>query len=101
MSGTLSWNTTRNSPSLDGPLRKIERANEHIKNLSTNVNSFLGSCGYKVRRDFEGNPPSFVVTVEEVTFPPVPDYFSILTGEAVYHLRSSLDHLIIEPGFPF
>ena len=36
------------------------------------------------------------MTVEEVNFPPVPDYFSILTGEAVYHLRSTLDHLVAE-----
>lgn len=92
------WSSShaRKAPSLEGPLKKIERANEHIENLSIKVNSFLSLCGYKVRRDFEGDPPSFVVTVEECNFPPVPDDFSILAGEAVYHLRTSLDHMIFE-----
>ena len=91
-----SYSHARKAPSLEGPLKKIERANEHIENLSIKVNSFLGLCGYKVRRDFEGEPPSFVVTVEEVNFPPVPNHFSILAGEAIYHLRTTLDHLISE-----
>ena len=91
-----SYTHARKAPSLEGPLKKIERANEHIENLSTKVNSFLGLCGYKVRRDFEGDPSSFVVTVEEINFPPVPNQFSIIAGEAVYHLRTSLDHLIFE-----
>ena len=91
-----SYTHTRKAPSLEGPLKKIERANEHIENLSIKVNSFLGLCGYKVRRDFEGDPPSFVVTVEEVNFPPVPNQFSIIAGEVVYHLRSALDHVIFE-----
>ena len=91
-----SFSFARNRPSLEGPRRKIERANEHIENLSAKVSSFLGRCGYKVRRDFEGDPPFFVVTVEEVNFPPVPNHFSILAGEAIYHLQTALDHLIFE-----
>ena len=93
---SYSYSHARKASSLEGPLKKIERANEHIENLSAEVNSFLGLCGYKVRRDFEGDPPSFVVTVEEVNFPPVPNQFSIIAGEVVYHLRSALDHLIFE-----
>ena len=93
---TWSWNTTRKEPSLEAPIRKTERAHEHMANLSAKIDAFLASCDYKVRRDFQGDPPSFVVTVEEVHFPPVPYEFSILAGEAVHHLRSSLDYLIFE-----
>ena len=49
-----SYTHARKAPSLEGPLRKIERAKEHTDNLTAKVNSFLGLCGYKVRRDFEG-----------------------------------------------
>lgn len=91
-----SWNTTPKPPSLEGPLRKIERADEHIQSLTTDISSFLDSCGYQVRSEFKGNPPSLYLTIEEVNFPPVPDQFSILAGEAIYHLRSALDHLVYQ-----
>ena len=91
-----SFTHARKAPSLEGPLRKIEWAKKHTDNLTAKVNSFLALCGYKVRKDFVGDPPSLVVTVEKVNFPPVPDDFSILAGEAIYHLRTALDHLIFE-----
>ncbi len=93
---TWSWSMAREEPSLEAPLRKIERADEHIANLSAKIDAFLSSCGYKVRRDFQGDPPWLKITVEEVNFPPVPYEFSILAGEAVYHLRSALDYLVFE-----
>ena len=53
---TWSWNTTRKEPSLEAPIRKTERAHEHMANLSAKIDAFLASCDYKVRRDFQGNP---------------------------------------------
>ncbi|MDE0163530.1 MAG: hypothetical protein OXL36_00410 [Bryobacterales bacterium] len=91
-----SWNTARQPPSVDGPLAKIERAHAHIKNLDADINRFLKKCGYRFRRHFKGDPPTLVVTVKEAKFPPVPDHFSLLAGEAIYQLRTSLDHLFYE-----
>lgn len=87
----------REDPSLKGPLKKVERAATHIEDLKTQLRSFLEPWGYEVKHHFEGDPPSFVVTVGEGRFPlVVPDGFSLLAGEAIYQLRTALDHLIIE-----
>ncbi len=87
----------RKAPSLEGPLKKVERATEHIEDLKTQLSSFLEPWGYEVKHYFEGDPPFFVVKVGEGHFPPVvPDDFSLLAGEAIYQLRTALDHLIVE-----
>ena len=96
MGGIWSWDTSRQSPSLDGCRRKLERAKHHIKNIIADEKCFLDSCGYRFRRDHQGEPPWLILTVEEVNLPQVPEQFSIVAGEAIYQLRTTLDHLIFE-----
>ena len=94
--GIWKWNTSPQAPSLDGCRRKLKRAKHLIENITAEGRSFLASCGYRCRRDHQGDPPSLILTVEEVNFPPAPDRFSILAGEAIYQLRTTLDHLVFE-----
>ena len=98
MAGIWSWNESRQAPSLDGCRRKLARANHHIENIAADERSFLDSlsCGYGFRRDFHGYPPSLILTVEKINFPQVPDNLSIVAGEAIYQLRTTLDHLVFE-----
>ena len=96
MGGTWSWDTSRQSPSLDGCRRKLERAKHHIKNIIADEKCFLASCGYRFRRDHQGDPLWLILTVEEVNLPQVPEQFSIVAGEAIYQLRTTLDHLLFE-----
>ncbi len=91
-----SWNIARQPPSLVGPLLKIDRAQTHIESLRTGIERFLKGCGYQFQHTFEGDPPVLVVVVKEVLAPPVPPHFSLLAGEAIYQLRTSLDHLVHE-----
>jgi hypothetical protein len=79
---------------LDGCRAKIERADQHITNLKSEVQAFV--------RHLEGtNPPvrqfnpqtgQHEYILQLGTDPPL--IVSILAGEVLYHLRSSLDHLI-------
>ena len=96
MTGIWSYNTSRQTPSLDGCRRKVERAKHHIEIITADARSFLASCGYRFRRDHQGDPPSLILTVEEVNLPQVPEQFSIVAGEAIYQLRTTLDHLVFE-----
>ena len=96
MTGIWSYNTSRQTPSLDGCRRKVERAKHHIDNITADARSFLTSCGYRLRRDHQGDPPWLILTVEEVNLPQVPEQFSIVAGEAIYQLRTTLDHLVFE-----
>ena len=96
MTGIWSYNTSRQTPSLGGCRRKVERAKQHIENITADARSFLASCGYRLRRDHQGDPSSLILTVEEVNLPQVPEQFSIVAGEAIYQLRTTLDHLVFE-----
>ncbi len=96
MTGIWSYNTSRQTPSLDGCRKKVERAKHHIEIITADARSFLASCGYRFRRDHQGDPPSLILTVEEVNLPQVPEQFSIVAGEAIYQLRNTLDHLVFE-----
>ena len=87
---------------LEGCWSKIERAKENIDNLNREVTAFLGRDPkpYKVvgQHQNDGREYAFVAFGD----PSVPARFSVLAGEIVHHLRSSLDHLlhalIIENG---
>ena len=96
MTGIWSFDTRRQPPSLDGCRRKVERAKHHIENITADARSFLASCGYRFRRDHQGDPPSLILTVEQINLPQVPEQFSIVAGEAIYQLRTTLDHLVFE-----
>jgi hypothetical protein len=78
---------------LDGCRAKIERANENIKNLGTEIITFTSGGGYTVVRDVnnEAREYTFRAFGPDTT---IPLRFAVLAGEIIHHLRSSLDHLI-------
>jgi hypothetical protein len=78
------------SPPLDGCWAKIERANENIKNLEAEIAAFVSPGNQSVicHVDHEAKDCHFTAFGQ-----PIPLRFSVLIGEIVHHLRSSLDHL--------
>jgi hypothetical protein len=77
---------------LDGCWAKIKRANENIDNLRTEIINFTGSNDYRVVRDVNKETRKYTFRA----FGPdnaIPLRFSVLAGEIIHHLRSSLDHL--------
>jgi hypothetical protein len=77
--------------SLDGCWAKIERANENIKNLEAEVAAFTHSDHYIVIRHFDRQAKEMVFRAQPQA---IPSRFSVLAGEIVHHLRSSLDHVV-------
>jgi hypothetical protein len=76
---------------LDGCWAKIKRANENIKNLEAEIAAFTHTDNYIIIRHIDHK-------AMECTFAAIPQTiplrFSVLVGEIIHHLRSSLDHLI-------
>jgi hypothetical protein len=79
------------SPPLDGCWAKIERANENIKNLNAEIAAFVHPNNYIIARnvDHQAKTCTFAAFGQSI-----PLRFSVLAGEIIHHLRSSLDHLI-------
>ncbi len=79
---------------LEGVRAKIERAEEHIENLNSEISEFLrvNPNPYQIVGKLEPDGLSYVFTAYgELSVPP---RFSIIAGEAIHHLRSGFDHLI-------
>lgn len=76
---------------LDGCWAKIERANENIKNLEAEIAAFVQPDPYIIAGnvDHQTKECTFVAHAKAI-----PLRFSVLAGEIIHHLRSSLDHLI-------
>jgi hypothetical protein len=76
---------------LDGCWAKIERANENIKNLEVEIAAFVQPDPYIIIGDVnhQAKECTFIAKAK-----PIPLRFSVLIGEIIQHLRSSLDHLI-------
>jgi hypothetical protein len=78
---------------LDRCWAKIERANENITNLEAEISAFTTSDSYRIERHVDSE-------LREYTFrifgprTPLPPRIAVLSGEVIYHLRSSLDHLM-------
>jgi hypothetical protein len=71
---------------------KLKRADENIVNLKTEIGAFLNEGMYPVIPH-----PDSTTWQEAVNYhrsKPIPKRFSVLAGEIVHHLRSSLDHII-------
>lgn len=79
---------------LAGIGEKIKRAEENIKNLNCEIRSFIlaNPSPYRIVREFQNDGLDYVFTgYGELEVPP---RFAVLTGEVIYLLRSSLDHLV-------
>lgn len=76
--------------SLEGVKLKIDRATEHLEELHKEVGAYLDSGPYEVVRESqeEGNP---LLVCKVNRLPPL--RLSVLLGDFLHNLRSSLDHL--------
>ena len=70
---------------------KIERANKHISDLGTAIETFLAIKPYKVgmKRDAETKKPIYYMAQVQ----PIPTEICIILGDAIHNLRAALDHL--------
>ena len=80
--------------SLDGINGKIQRADENVRNLDTEISVFLlaNPHPYRVVKEFQNNGRDYVFKLYGEL--KVPLRFAVLAGEIIYQLRSSLDHLL-------
>ena len=76
---------------LDGCWAKIERANENIKDLETEIFAFVQPDPYTIAGNVNHQTKECTFVANAKT---IPLRFSVLAGEIIHHLRSSLDHLI-------
>lgn len=79
---------------LQGITAKIQRAEENIRNLNTEITAFLSRNPnlYDIRGEFENGGLEYVV--KGYGKPDIPLRFSVLAGEIIHHLKSVFDHLI-------
>jgi hypothetical protein len=76
---------------LDGCWAKIERANENINNLAAEITALTHPNRYIVIRHFDRQAKEMVFwALPQI----IPLRLSVLAGEIVHHLRSSLDHVV-------
>lgn len=76
---------------LAGIWSKIERANETINNLNSEINALINGDDYKIVSKLNDDATECIVSA----FGPDPPLrLSVLVGEIVHQFRSSLDHLI-------
>jgi hypothetical protein len=76
----------------NGIFEKLKRADENIVNLKSEIDAFIHGGKYPVIPH-----PDDKMWEEAVDYhrsKPIPKRFSVLAGEIVHHLRSSLDHII-------
>lgn len=81
---------TRENP-LAGPVARVARANEQLRDLLRSVQGFLDSEPYGfLSKYYEAKR----VCGLYATARPFPEEWSVILGEFVHNLRSALDHLI-------
>jgi hypothetical protein len=81
---------------LDSCFERLKRADEHLLDFNSRVETMLMKQAYAVGIKLDQNPPHHII---EVTLPPETFFdmrFGVLVGEIFYNLRCSLDYLIFE-----
>jgi hypothetical protein len=81
---------------------KVERAKKHIRDLDITIRAFCDSEPYILGVQDEPDISHIAIHVESVE--PVPSEVSVIIGDAIHNLRSSLDHLmwqLVEAGGGF
>jgi hypothetical protein len=73
---------------------KIERAKKHLLEFEAERDAFLSTKPYKVSARFNSEQDLTEYVVGEL--PEIPDSVSVIVGDVVHNLRSSLDHLASE-----
>jgi hypothetical protein len=82
------------SDRLTGVRIKIERAKEHIRNLETEVSTFIESSDNRVVAEDDSETGDLVYVARIGA--PIPLRFGAIVGDTVHNLRASLDVLIAE-----
>jgi hypothetical protein len=77
---------------LHGVYLKLKRADENIINLQAEIDGFFKGCKYPVIPN--RNDERLQEALKYYRELRVPLRFSVLAGEIVHHLRSSLDHIV-------
>jgi hypothetical protein len=72
--------------------KKLERADQNILNLETEISAFFNSCEYPTIPNPKDDKWQKAVDYHKNLV--IPIRFGVLTGEIVHHLRSSLDHIV-------
>jgi hypothetical protein len=86
---------------IDGIRLKIERAKKHISDLDVRIAKFCESKPYTIAAKPHAVPQIHHTTLYVKSVQAVPPDFSLIVGDAVHNLRSSLDHLawqLVEVG---
>ena len=80
---------------LDGIREKIKRANEHIRNLDAEITPYLEGADHTLTATvkFDASRGS-LFRDWLISGSPFPQRFSVIIGEVIHQLRSSLDHLV-------
>ncbi|HEX3571777.1 MAG TPA: hypothetical protein VHU44_13230 [Acidobacteriaceae bacterium] len=87
----MTWHDDPTHP-FAGIAEKLKRADQNIVNLDTEIKSFLQGGEYPVIP--KPNTQGWEEALAYHRHKPIPLRFSVLTGEIVHHLRSSLDHVV-------
>ena len=77
---------------LDGVCEKLRRAEESIGNLNRGIECFLDEAPFRTIPDTDEELVQKFLDYHSSR--PVPKRFSVLAGEIIHHLRSSLDHVV-------
>jgi hypothetical protein len=82
-------------PSIAPSLARLDRADESIVNLATELPAFIESDPYDavVERD-DSNPLVYTITITDVRT--IPLWLRVLAGEIAHHLRSAFDLLVYQ-----
>jgi hypothetical protein len=81
---------TRMSHPLEGPWAKADRARVHLEALDDAIAKFIAGKPYTTTREIDAKATQRVIWIE-VRDPPTE--CSVLAGDCVHNMRSSLDHL--------
>lgn len=87
----MPWHEDPSHP-FAGIFQKLKRADDNIASLHDEILAFVQSCKYPVLPNIE-NAKEFLDAVGYFKNLVIPKRFSVLSGEIVHHLRSSLDHI--------
>lgn len=71
---------------------KLKRAKHHLADLDREVNAFLQSKPYLIKRDLHPQRPEYVIYWIHSTRP-IPSTITTLTGDTLGNLRGALDNL--------
>jgi hypothetical protein len=80
--------------SIDSPLAKFNRAEQHLETLKEKLSPLSDINSYGITEDIDNATGEDVYSYSFGEIPPMPDGIELLIGEMLYNFRCSLDHLV-------